>query len=132
VKTFIMTLSSATRVELVADVTQFVGEDASGQFGVLAHHARTATVLVYGLARYCVGEDDWRYLAVPGAVLYFVDNHLRISTRRFVHGGDFRKVSEALDQQLLAEEQALDEVKRNLRTLEQAMFQRLWRMQARG
>jgi F-type H+-transporting ATPase subunit epsilon len=125
---FPLHLYSTSRVDHFAGVTSFVGEDKSGQFGLMAKHARMTTVLTYGLARFCVGGSDWRYLAVPGAVLYFVDNALHISTRRYIHGPDFRAVSRALDEQLLAEEQGLAEVKRSLKTLEQAMFQRLWRM----
>lgn len=127
---FPLHLYSATRIDHIDAVTRFVGEDKSGQFGLMAHHVSMATVLTYGLARFCVGESDWRYLAVPGAVLYFVDNALHISTRRYIHGPDFREVSLALDQQLLAEEQALSEVKLNLKTMEAAMFQRLWRMES--
>jgi F-type H+-transporting ATPase subunit epsilon len=126
---FSLHLYSAASVEHIDGVTSFVGEDESGQFGMMAHHARMATVLTYGLARFCVGPSDWRYLAVPGAVLYFIDNALHVSARRFVLGPDFHEVSRALDEQLLAEEQGLAEVKLNLRTLEQAMFQRLWRME---
>ena len=127
---FPLHLYSATRIDHVEGVTRFVGEDRSGQFGLMARHARMATVLTYGLARFCIGESDWRYLAVPGAVLSFVDNALHVSTRRYIVGPDFHEVSRALDEQLLAEEQALSEVKHNLQTMETAMFQRLWRMEA--
>lgn len=126
---FPLHLYSASRVDCIDGVTSFVGEDESGQFGLMANHARMTTVLTYGLARFCIGKSDWRYLAIPGAVLHFIDNALHISTRRYIHGPDFREVSRALDEQLLAEEQGLAEVKLNLKTLEQAMFERLWRME---
>jgi F-type H+-transporting ATPase subunit epsilon len=128
---FPLHLYSATGVERIDGVTSFVGEDQNGQFGLLAHHERFSTVLVYGLARFCVGASDWRYLAMPGAVLYFADNALHISTRRYIQGADFHAVSRALDEQLLAEEQGLVAMKRSLQTLERAMFQRLWRMEER-
>ena len=127
--TFSLHLYSAASLDRIDGVTSFVGEDESGQFGLQANHGRLSTVLSYGLARFRLGENDWHYLAVPCAVLYFIHNTLHISTRRFVHGPDFRAVSQALDEQLLAEEQGLAEVKLNLKTLEQAMFQRLWRME---
>ena len=130
-KRFPLHLYSATSTERIDNVTSFIGEDQTGQFGLMAHHERFASVLAYGLARFCVGASDWRYLAMPGAVLYFADNALHISTRRYIHGTDFHAVSRELDEKLLAEEQGLVVIKRSLQTLERAMFQRLWRMEER-
>ena len=69
---FTMLLQDATRSEKIADVTSFVGEDASGSFGILAGHARMMASLVIGLARFRTGEDNWKYLALPGTGLIFL------------------------------------------------------------
>ncbi|MCZ7653779.1 MAG: hypothetical protein M5R42_05105 [Rhodocyclaceae bacterium] len=45
---FDMHLYGATQHEHVERVTSFVGEDASGTFGIQARHGRMMTVLAYG------------------------------------------------------------------------------------
>ena len=141
-KTFSLHVQSATQYEHIAAVSSFVGEDASGSFGILANHARMTTALSYGLARYQIqpdqarqdmtGQDGWRYLAFPGGILYFVDNALYISTRRFLHDADYQRISAGLLEQLLKEEEELQTIKQSLYRLEQEMFRRLWQMGRRG
>ncbi len=110
----------------IEGVTSFVGEDDSGSFGILADHARFITVLVVGLARLRVGRDDWRYLAMPGGTLYFDRNVLTLTTRRYLVDSDYNRISEALERQLLAEEQALKTLRASLRRMEEQMLKRLW------
>ena len=125
---FDLHICSAAQVERIAGVSSFVGEDASGQFGIMAWRSRFATVLDYGLARFRIGEADWQYLALPGAVLHFADNVLHLSTRRYLYGPDFRTISEALTHQLLDEERRVQQLSQNLERMEQSMLQRLWEM----
>ncbi len=125
---FAMHLQSATQYERVEGVASFVGEDASGSFGILAGHCRTMTALSYGLARYRLGRGDWIYLAFPGAILYFVDNSLTLNCRRYLRDQDYQRISKNLLEQLLAEEEELREIKQNLDRLEQEMLRRLWHM----
>lgn len=127
-KTFTLRLQDATRAEVVAGVTSFVGEDATGSFGILAGHARMLAVLVVGLARFRVGSGGWRYLAMPGAVLYFRDNLLTLSTRRYLLDDDYMRISQALQQQLLVEEEKLHATKESLQQMEEAVLRRLWEM----
>lgn len=128
-KAFTLHMQSATQYTAVEQVVSFVGADASGSFGILANHARTMTALSYGLARYQLDNGDWFYLAFPGGILYFVDNQLFISTRRFLRDNDYQRISEGLIQQLLVEEESLREIKTSLNQLEQEMFRRLGQMQ---
>jgi len=125
-------LQDATHSEEISGVTSFVGEDASGSFGILAGHARLASLLIMGLARYRVGEDQWRYLALPGAVLYFHDDVLTLSTRRYLQDDDYMRISQALQQQLLAEEEKLHVLKTSLHRMEEAVLKRLWEMGRKG
>ncbi len=97
-------------------------------FGILTGHARLMTSLVFGLARFRTAEARWQFLALPGALLYCVDNELFINTRRYLRDEDYTRISQALDEQLLAEETALRSLKDSLHRLEEEMFRRLWKM----
>ena len=130
--TFAMHVQSATQYEHIEGVTNFVGEDESGSFGIRARHERMTTALSYGLARYQLQKGVWRYLAFPRGILYFVDNALYISTRRFLHDADYQRISAGLLEQLLKEEEELRVIKESLYRLEQEMFRRLWQMGRRG
>ena len=126
--TFEMHVQSATQYELIDGVTSFVGADDSGSFGIRTRHARMMTALDYGLARYQLHDSSWHYLAFPRGILYFVDNALYISTRRFLHDTDYQRISKDLLEQLLKEEEELRGIKESLYRLEQEMFRRLWQM----
>jgi len=132
VKPFTLRLQDATRSEDFDDVTGFVGEDSSGSFAILADHERFITVLILGLARFRVGESSWSYLALPGAVVYFRDNLLTVNTRRYLLDEDYHRISTALQQQLLQEEDSLHTMKSSLRRLEDEFLKRMWEMGRRA
>jgi F-type H+-transporting ATPase subunit epsilon len=121
-------LESPARCERIEDVTSFVGEDASGSFGVLPGHEPLVTVLDFGLSRFRVAGGAWQYLAAPGAVLYLHDGELHFATRRYLRGDDYATIRAALQRQVSAEEQSLQEIKTSLRGLEQEMLKRLWQL----
>jgi F-type H+-transporting ATPase subunit epsilon len=123
---FTLHLHDATRMQRIDGVTSFVGEDATGSFGILSGHTRFMTMLAIGLARFRIGANDWRYLAVPGALLYFAQNTLTISTRHYLVDNDYDLICKLLDEQLLAEEEDLKTTKESLQRMEQEMFKRLW------
>lgn len=130
--TLVLHLQSATQYERVDNIASFVGEDDSGSFGVWPGHARMMTVLTTGLARFRTVAGAWEYLAVPGAVVYCRDNELRLCTRRYLRDADFERIGTALRDQLMAEEQALEQVKHRLRRLEEEMLKRIWMMRRHG
>jgi len=129
---FEIRLQSATQHERIAGAVSFVGEDDSGSFGIEAGHERMMTVLVYGLARIRLRDETFRYLAFPGAVLYFSDNTLRLSTRKYLLDDDYRRISSELVERLLEEERALRTIRENIHRLEQEMFRRLWELGKRA
>lgn len=131
-KSFTLRLQDATHAQSIPDVTSFVGEDSSGSFGILAGHARMMTCLIIGLARFRIGEGRWQYLALPRAVLYFNDNILTLSTRRYLQDTDYMRISQALRQQLLAEEEKLHSMKESLHRMEEEVLKRLWEMSRQG
>lgn len=125
---FGLLLQSASQYERIDDVASFVGEDDSGSFGILPGHARMITVLTYGLARFRVTDKPWTYLALPGGVMYFVRNELRISTRRYFKESDYGRISGVLLDRLLGEEEEIHATRISLYRLEQEMFRRLREM----
>lgn len=127
-KPLVLHLQDATQYERIDQVVSFVGQDDSGLFGILADHARMMTVLSFGLARYRTMDDRWHFLAVPRALLYCVDNNLYLSTRRYIRGDEYARISQALEAQLVAEESELRSIKESVHRLEDEMFKRLWRM----
>ena len=124
-RTFALQLNGARQSALIDNVVSFVGEDASGRFGLRAGHERFMTPLVFGLARYRPADSEWRYLALPGALLYFAGHELVINARRYIEDTDYHRISRALTEQLLKEEEVLVGLKQNLRQLEEAMLKQL-------
>jgi len=123
--TFTLHLFAADRTEIIEHVTSFTGEDKSGSFGLLARHERFMTVLTFGLARLLMADGSHEYLGFPGGLLYFIDNELRISTRRYLRDTDVERIAQALTRELLEEEQALTETRRKLHRLEAEMLRRV-------
>lgn len=130
--TFILHLQATMQYERIDGVTSFIGEDASGQFGLMAGHERMMTILVFGLMRYRTENDDWYYLAVPGGVLYFIDNELFLSTRRYFQDQDYQRINTVLQEELTAEEKTLHRIKESLHHMEEEMLKRLWKMGRSG
>lgn len=127
-KTFSLILRDATGTERFEHVTSFIGEDDSGSFGIQANHARLMAALVFGLARFRIANDRWQYLAMPGALLYFLNNELTISTRRYLIDTDYQRISAALQEQLLAEEEQLKSMKNSLHRMEEEVLRRMWEL----
>ncbi|SFM75389.1 F0F1 ATP synthase subunit epsilon [Marinobacter zhejiangensis] len=124
--TFTLHLLDATHSETVPGITSFVAEDTTGSFGLLPGHARFMTCLTMGLARFRTEDQLWHYLALPGAVLYFNNNELVLSTRHYLRDDDYTRVNSALKDQLLAEENALQAMKESLHRMEEETLKRLW------
>lgn len=122
---FRIVIRDMTHVETIDGVISFVGEDASGSFGIQANHVRFITSLVYGLARFKQKDAPWQYLSIPGAMLYFANNELKLNTRRFMMSDDYELMSHALLDVLATEEQELSAVKRNLHNIEANILQHM-------
>ena len=126
---FVLQLQSATQFERREDVVSFIGEDASGAFGILPRHEPIVASLVFGLARFCVLGEPWEYVALPGAVLWFADDEMFVATRRFLCDRDCQRISAALREDLAAEEAKLAQMRNSVRQLEAQMLRRLWLVQ---
>jgi len=123
--TFTLHLFAADRTEIIKQVVSFTGEDKSGSFGLLARHDHFMTALTYGLARLVLSDGSLEYLGFPGGLLYFVNNELRISTRRYLRDTDVERIGQALTRELLEEEQELAQTRRKLHRLEAEMLKNL-------
>lgn len=130
-RTFVVELCDATHQQRFEAVESFVGEDASGSFGILPRHQRMMTALVMGMARLRL-RGHWRYLAVPEAMLYFRDGVLQINCRHYLLDDDYQRISRALHDQLLREEEKLQHMKHSLYQMEEALLKRLWALGHHG
>lgn len=123
---FDLHLQSSTQYEIIHNVVSFVGEDASGQFGILANHARMMTCLKFGLAWFRYENKEKEYLALPGAVVYFIDNQLYISTRHYFRNADYQAIHVLIEKELHIEEENLLHIKESLHRLDEEILKRLW------
>ena len=109
-------------------VLSFVARDAQGSFGLLANHERMMTFLGYGLAHYRLEQGQEFHIILPGGLLYFHDNTLHLSTRRFYHHPHMDRILGEMEARLQAEEAGLVALKHNLKHLEQEMLRRMRRL----
>jgi F-type H+-transporting ATPase subunit epsilon len=126
-KTFLLTIHDAAHTQTIEDIVSFTGEDLSGSFGILAGRERFITCLSFGMARVHTSAGQVLYLAMPGGVLYFVNNNLMISTRHFVVGDNFDHIQKILQQDILEEEIQLKTLKKSFHTMENELLKRLLR-----
>lgn len=117
--------SPVSDTESFTDVVSFTGRDSSGSFGILAHAERRLTALKFGLASFRCLDGRQEYLAVPGGLLYFVNNELFITTRKYVRSPDFEKITKALENEIKAAESLSLDTRRSLRKLDQEILKRL-------
>ncbi len=121
-------LASAARVDTIEDVVAFDGEDASGRFSVWPRAERLVACLVFGAARFRHADGREEFLALPGAVLHFVDPVLSLATRRYVRSSSYAEVLRVLDEELRREEEGLREVRASVRRLDEELLKRLWQL----
>lgn len=127
--TFVLHLQSGSQYERIDAAVSFVAADSSGSFGIQAGHERMMTCLTTGLASYRTADGARQFVALPGAVLHFVDNQLYVNTRRYLHDPDVRRISVALHDELMAEEEKLHSIRESLERLEDEMLKRMWNLQ---
>lgn len=107
------------------NVVQFIGADVTGNFGILAGHRHYVTVLRYGLARFCDQDSMWRYLALPGGVLRFLDNHLTISTVRYFLGDNRALICDQLAEEMTRTDSEVHSARATLTEIERSLVRRL-------
>ena len=130
--TFELILQDMTQQWHEAEARSFVATDVSGSFGIQAGHETFVTCLRPGLARFMDGSGQWQYVAQPGAVVWFADNRLYLSTAQFIISPERDRLVQHMDEEWRAAAEALGSTKRNIVQVEQALARKLWEMNKRG
>lgn len=124
-KTFSLELAFSRQIQTFERVTQFIGADKSGSFGILARHAPLVVVLRYGLARFEVEDENWYYAALPGGVLRFADNRLSLTGVHGFLGQDRDALAQQLADAMAAEDSDIHQARQTLAKIEQSLMRRL-------
>lgn len=131
-RTFVVEIASAHRIERIDDAVAFGGRDASGSFTLLAGHARFVTALARGIARIALRNGPPRWFAFDGGALGFAANRLAIGTSRWFDGPDHRALGEAFVAEIARADAAEQRMREHVAHLEEALNRRLWRALREG
>ena len=123
--TFRLRLMSPVQLDQIDDIESFTAKDASGSFGILANAYRRITALSFGMATLRKADGTSEYLALPGGVLYFASNELRIATTTFVRSRNRDEITTALEKKIRVEEETIRDLKRSLHQLDEEILKRL-------
>lgn len=123
-RSFTIELSSEDNFERVEGVTSFVATDASGSFGILADRELLVTTLAWGLC-WLRNDDGEHYIALPGGVLYFAENVLRICARRYLRADEPARIVEQLKDDMRAEREVTRDMHDLLHKLDRELLIRL-------
>ncbi|MGZ4959382.1 MAG: F0F1 ATP synthase subunit epsilon [Methylomonas sp.] len=124
-KSFVVTLLDTRGSERFDHVTQFIGADADGSFGILAGHIHTVALLRYGLARFIDQDGVWHYLTLPGGVLRFIDNQLTVTTVRYFLGKDPNEICQRLVDEMAQTDSEVYTVRKMLSEIERMLVRRM-------
>jgi len=105
-------------------VTRLVAADATGSFGLLAHHEPMVAVLRYGLARF-LDAGTWRYVALPGGVLRFAENAASIATVHYFLGEERSAIVGELQAEMRRSDSEVRRVETALAEIEESLIRRL-------
>lgn len=130
-KTFAVHLHDSQGARHFPDVVQFIAADGSGSFGLLAGHAHLVAVLRFGLARFLDSAGQWRYLALPGGVLTFSDNHLKLAAVRCLLGTERGMICRQLEEEMARSDSELNAARTTMDEIENTLVRRLVEMSGR-
>lgn len=122
---FALSLLDSQGSDQFAEITQFIGADAGGSFGLLAGHQHMLAILRYGLARFSDSSGAWYYLAMPGGVLRFIDNTLTVTTLRYFLGTDRELICRQLADEMAQLDSEIHSTRATLAKIEHSLLQRL-------
>jgi F-type H+-transporting ATPase subunit epsilon len=130
-KSFALTLCDSAQTAEFPAVTQCVASDQTGAFGILASHAPMVAVLRYGLLRFSTADGRIRFVALPGGILRFSDNHLEIVTSRFFLGEQRETLVDQMAEELAREDSDVRQSRLALAQIEQTLLQHLGELAGR-
>lgn len=129
---FTLELADSGQTQIFEHITQFVGADNSGSFGIQAKHAPLVAVLRYGLARFQKEGGAWSYVALPSAVLQFTGNHLSVTAVQCFLGDDRDRLVKQLTEAMEAEDSDIHNARATLAQIEQSLMRRLTQLGKAG
>ena len=130
----VLELMDARSVESLDEVTSFVGEDRTGQFGLWPGHEPVLTVLEPGIFRYrqLATSERWRYVACMGGMLRTIEDksmpgrmRIQIVSRRFILNDNADALLAQLKRIQQQESQARQWSRGTVEQMDRAMYQRL-------
>lgn len=131
-KTFTVHLQSPSLYERIESVTAFQGIDQSGSFGIWPGHERMMTVLTSGIAALKLNGQKPQYLGLAEGVLYYTNNELSISTRKYLRDSDYTNLAQVLKTTLQEEEANRLATRKNIRDMEEALLKQLLKLSGRN
>ncbi|QPK61733.1 F0F1 ATP synthase subunit epsilon [Methylomonas sp. LL1] len=131
-KCFALTLLDSHGGAEFENITQFIGADDHGSFGILAGHIQSVMLLRYGLARFCDQSGIWHYLALPGGVLRFANNQLTLTTVRYFLGDDRDAICEQLAEEMARADSEVHTARATLSEIERSLVRRLAELSSHG
>lgn len=131
-KSFCLTLMGLNQHLVLAEVVSLIGEDNSGQFGVLASHEPMLACLQPGIVRITAQDKKRLYLAQPGAILQVEPSGVQLVTSRYLISEYIDKLMPMLDELWQTEQQRRTQDKQNQWQLEQALARKLWQLSQQG
>jgi F-type H+-transporting ATPase subunit epsilon len=131
-RTFALTLMDSTQTQQFAAVRECQAADASGSFGLLAGHAPFVAVLRYGLLRFTNGDSVSHYVAFPGGILRFADNHLQVVTSRFFSGDERQVLVDRMTAEIAREDSDVRQARQTLAKIEQTLMRHLGELSSRA
>lgn len=130
--TFSLHLHGVTQYEHLPNVISFIGEDASGKFGIMAKHCRMLSSIKFGLSTLYYADNRVEYLALAGGIVYFLDNSLYIGTRQYYRSHNYEEIVTVLNKQLHAEAETIRDINETLRRFDEMVLRHLWEMEQTG
>jgi F-type H+-transporting ATPase subunit epsilon len=121
---FTLELTDSLQTQKFTGITQFIGADASGSFGIRAGHAPLIAVLRYGLVRFQDASGTWHYAALPGGVLRFTDR-LTVTGVHYFLGTDRDTLVAQLAHAMETEDSDVHNARATLAQIEQSLMRRL-------
>ena len=114
----------------IDDVISFVGSDASGSFGIMAHRLPLVTILTFGIATLKKIDKSIEYLGLSGGVLSFKDNTLTIISLFAIKSRKLDKLANTLNDAVKGDEERSKKIRGYIQKLDEEIMKRIKEMES--
>ena len=122
---FTVEIAAEDASETIEGVESFVGVDESGSFGILAGREPLVTALGWGLCRLRTVDGAIKFLALPGGILSFENDVLRLATQHYFLAAESGTILQQLDARMRSELQDRRAMREMLHNLDRELLRRL-------